>query len=96
MRHGGYVEKRKDLAPLIESICGWAERNWCVGGIAWHKVEDLEKRLCKAIPEPCITTHEVVKDLHSAWRMLREITGETEPDKRQHLIELARIFMADK
>lgn len=45
-----YIEKRKDLRPFLDAICGWVELNWQIGGIAWYKVEDLEDRLNKLVP----------------------------------------------
>lgn len=51
MSHFSYTEERKDLRPLIDSICGWVELNWQIGGIAFHKVRDLEERLSKLIPK---------------------------------------------
>ena len=41
-------------------------------------------------------TKEAIKNLHSAWRRLREIADEPDPVKRQHMIDLARIFLLDK
>ena len=96
MSHYSYMENRRDLRPLIDAICGWAEINWQVGGIAFHKVRDLEKRLSVIMPEPIPHTQDAVKNLHSAWRRLREIVDEPDPIKRQHMIDLARIFLTDK
>lgn len=96
MSHYTYIEKRKHLRPMINLVCGWAEFSFCIGGIAWHKVEDLEQRLNKMFPEPLPHTKEAIADLHSAWRYLREITEEADPAIRDHKIRLASIFLRDK
>jgi hypothetical protein len=96
MSHHSYAEKRKDLRPWIDMICGWAEFSFVIGGIAFHKVRDLEERLSKMMPEPSPVRQEAIKNLHEAWRRLREITDEPDPVKRQHMIDVARVFMKDK
>lgn len=48
------------------------------------------------MPEPSPVRQEAIKNLHEAWRRLREITDEPDPVKRQHLIDVARIFLKDK
>ena len=96
MSHHSYIERRKDLRPFIDAICGWVELNWGIGGIAFHKVQDLEERISVIVPEPLPHTSEAIKNLHGAWRMLREITNETDPVKRQNMIDISRIFLADK
>ncbi len=96
MSHFGYSEKRKDLRPWIDMICGWAELSFGIGGISLHKISELESRLTKMMPEPSSVSQEAVKNLHEAWRRLREITDEPDPASRQHMIDIARIFMKDK
>ena len=57
-------------------VCGWAERSFMIGGIAWHKVEDLEKRLGKMIPiqgKLNKSRVEHVKLLYRAWAALSDL-----------------------
>ena len=45
----GYIHKREDLKHIHEEIASWAELSFVIGGIAWHKQEDLEQRLAKQV-----------------------------------------------
>jgi hypothetical protein len=89
MSHYTYIEKRQDLRPYLDAVCGWAEWSFCVGGIAWHKVEELERRLDKLIPvqgqlnktysaSDNVTFNpertKAVHRLHMAWALLRKLS----------------------
>lgn len=93
MSHHSYAEKRKDLRPWIDMICDWAEFSFVIGGIAFHKVDDLETRLAKMIPEPSQAKKDALRNLHDAWRLLREITDEVDVEKRQRIVDRAREYM---
>lgn len=45
----GYIHQREDLKWIHDEIVSWAEFSFVIGGIAWHKQQDLENRIAKLI-----------------------------------------------
>jgi len=69
-----YQVNDKRLKTLHDSITGWAEFSFVIGGIAWHKQEDLENRLSKHVMPMVLRIDELetcVRMCQEAFRRLR-------------------------
>lgn len=76
------------IKPIHNEITSWAERHFVIGGIAWHKQEDLEQRLekhigpllerVKELEVFAARAHGLIKQCRSEASDIREQLGEDE------------------
>lgn len=63
-----YTTDRKDMQAIFDEMLSWAEASWMIGGIAYHKKQDLERRLKKHLDPKMLREDE----LQTAVRMCQE------------------------
>ena len=63
-----YTTDSNDMQDIFDEMLSWAEASWEIGGIAFHKKQDLEQRLKKHLNAKMLRED----GLQTATRMCQE------------------------